>query len=215
MSALVPSPELLLLLGPGILALMAWLETSLPIGLMVPAGVALALGAFLARDGLLPLPAVILAAGAGGIVGDWTGYWLGRYRMTSVFHRAPGFVGRLARRYEVPTARVIQRRPFWSVTLGRTVSFVRTLMPAAVGRSGMTFPRFVAYDLLGVAAWLTLYTSVGLLAGAGWQAASGLIGTGWALFLVLVGASAVVVGRLRAAGGETGRASGTGPPDPA
>ncbi|CAN5801312.1 hypothetical protein BH23GEM11_BH23GEM11_04610 [soil metagenome] len=198
MSPLVPSPELLLLLGPGILALMAWLETSLPVGLMVPAGVALALGVFLARDGLLPLPTVILAAGAGGIAGDWTGYWLGRYRKTSVFQRAPGFVGRIARRYEVPTARVIQRRPFWSVTLGRTVSFVRTLMPAAVGRSGMTFPRFALYDLLGVAAWLTLYTAVGLLAGAGWQAASGLIGTGWALLLVLVGASAVVVGRLRA-----------------
>jgi hypothetical protein len=57
MSELVfPSPELLLLAGAGLLALMAWLETSLPVGLMVPAGVALALGAFLAHDGLLPLP---------------------------------------------------------------------------------------------------------------------------------------------------------------
>jgi membrane protein DedA with SNARE-associated domain len=93
-------------------------------------------------------------------------------------------VGRLAREYEIPTARVIQRRPFWSVTLGRTVSFVRTLMPAAVGRSGMTFPASCAYDLLGVAAWLTLYTSVGILAGASWQAASGLIGTGWALLFL-------------------------------
>jgi membrane-associated protein len=197
MNGLLPSPEFMILVGPGLLAAMAWLETSLPIGLMVPAGVALALAAFLAHEGHLPLSGVILAAGVGGLAGDWTGYWLGRRRGTSIFFRAPGFVGRLAREYEIPTARAIKGRPFWSVTMGRTVSFVRTLMPAAVGRSGMTFPRFAVYDALGVAAWLTLYTSVGILAGASWQAASGLVGTGWALLLVLGGGVAVVVGRLR------------------
>ena len=197
MNGLLPSPELLLLVGPGLLAAMAWLETSLPIGLMVPAGVALALAAFLAHEGYLPLSGVILAAGIGGLAGDWTGYWLGRRRGTSILFRAPGFVGRLARQYDVPTARAIQGRPFWTVTLARTVSFVRTLMPAAVGRSGMTFPRFAVYDAMGVVAWLTLYTSVGILAGASWQAASGLVGTGWALLLLVGGGVAVLMGRLR------------------
>jgi membrane-associated protein len=197
MSVLLPSPELLILVGPGLLAAMAWLETSLPIGLMVPAGVALALGAFLAHEGYLPLSGVVLAAGVGGLAGDWTGYWIGRRRGTSILLRAPGFVGRVARQYEIPTARVIQRRPFWSVTLGRTVSFVRTLMPAAVGRSGMTFPRFVVYDAMGISAWLALYTSAGIVAGASWRAASGLIGTGWAILLLLGGSVAVLMGRLR------------------
>jgi membrane-associated protein len=195
---LIPlSPELLLLLGPGLLAGMAWLETSLPIGLMVPAGVALALGAFLASEGYFSLPVVVAASGAGALAGDWTGYWLGRARGSSIFHRAPGFVGRIARRYEAPTAAMIQRRPFWSVTLGRTVSFVRTLMPAAVGRSGMSFPRFAFFDLIGIASWLTLYTGVGILAGASWKAASGVLGTGWAALLVVVGGTAALVSRVR------------------
>jgi membrane-associated protein len=192
------TPELLLLVGPGLLALMAWLETSLPVGLLVPAGVALALGAFLAHEGFLPLPSVVLAAGLGGVAGDWTGYWRGRTWKTSVFNRAPGVVGRMARRYEAPTARVIQDRPFWTVSMGRTVSFVRTLMPAAVGRSGMPFRRFVVYDTIGVAAWLTLYVVVGTLAGASWRAASGLLGTGWAILLLLVITILTVVGRIRA-----------------
>jgi dephospho-CoA kinase len=190
-------PELLLLAGPGLLAVMAWLETSTPLGLLVPAGVALALGAFLAHQGVLSMPVVVLASGTGALAGDWTGYWLGRLRGRSVFHRAPGALGRLVRRYEAPTAATIQRRPFWSVTLGRTVSFVRTLMPAAVGRSGMPFGRFAFFDLIGISAWLVLYVSVGILAGASWRAASGVVGTGWALLLALVAVGAWVASRLR------------------
>lgn len=192
------TPELLLLVGPWLLALMAWLETSLPIGLLVPAGVALALGAFLAHEGYLSLPQVILAAGLGGMAGDWTGYWLGRIWKTSVFQWAPGMVGRLARRHEAPTARVIRGRPFWAVSMARTVSFVRTLMPAAVGRSGMPFGRFVVFDALGVVGWLALYVGVGILAGASWRVASKVLGTGWALLFILVATVAAVVGRARA-----------------
>jgi membrane-associated protein len=192
------TPELLLLVGPWLLALMAWLETSLPIGLLVPAGVALALGAFLAHEGYLSMPQVILAAGLGGVAGDWTGYWLGRTWKVSVFQWAPGVAGRLARRHEAPTARIIQKRPFWAVSLGRTVSFVRTLMPAAVGRSGMPFGRFVVFDAVGVLGWLALYVGVGILAGASWRVASGLMGTGWALVFILAVTVGVVVGRVRA-----------------
>ena len=208
------TPELLLLVGPWLLALMAWLETSLPIGLLVPAGVALALGAFLAHEGYLSLPQVILAAGLGGMAGDWTGYWLGRTWKTSVFQWAPGVVGRLARRYEAPTARVIQKRPFWAVSLGRTVSFVRTLMPAAVGRSGMPFGRFVVYDAFGVMGWLALYVGVGILAGASWRVASKVLGTGWALVFILVTTIALVVGRVRARRGTRAGAVSAAPLEP-
>jgi dephospho-CoA kinase len=191
------SPELLLLAGPWLLAGMAWLETSLPVGLMVPAGLALALGTFLAQEGLLSLPEVLVASGGGALAGDWTGYWLGRLRGTSVFHRVPGPVGRLVRRYDAPTGALIRRRPFWAVTVGRTVSFVRTLMPAAAGRSHLPFGRFVAFDLIGVTAWLALYVGVGIVAGASWRAASGLVGTGWALVAVVGVTVAVVVARIR------------------
>jgi membrane-associated protein len=208
------TPELLLLVGPWLLALMAWLETSLPIGLLVPAGVALALGAFLAHEGYLSLPHVILAAGLGGVAGDWTGYWLGRRWRTSVFQWAPGVAGRLARRHEAPTARVIRGRPLWAVSVARTVSFVRTLMPAAVGRSGMPFGRFVVFDALGIMGWLALYVGVGILAGASWRVASKVLGTGWALVFVLVATIAVVVGRTRARRvARAGAAPGT-PPGP-
>jgi membrane-associated protein len=192
----VLSPEVLLVAGPGLLLLMAAAETSMPVGLLVPAGVALALGAFMASQGYLTFSSVVVAAGVGGLLGDSLGYWLGRggfYRRLS----APGIVVRMARRYERFAARLYRRRALVAVSLARTISFVRTLMPATAGMSGMTYPRFLLFDILGVLAWLTLYTSVGVLAGESWRAASTALGTGWAAILAILGLAGWALSRFR------------------
>jgi membrane-associated protein len=193
---LTVSPDLLLVVGPGLLLVMAMAETSVPAGLLVPAGVALALGAFLASQGYLSLPWVMAAAGVGGLVGDSLGFWLGRKGFSRLL-TARGVVARLARRYEGLTARLYRRSPIVSVTLARTISFVRTLMPASAGMSGMTWPRFLVFDVLGVLAWLGLYTAVGILAGESWKVASTLLGTGWAAILVGAALGAWGLSRVR------------------
>lgn len=196
------SPELLLVVGPGLLFLMAVAETSMPVGLLVPAGVALALGAFLATQGHLPFADVLVASGVGGLVGDSLGYWLGRSGFSRLLS-TPGRVARTARRYEGLTARIYRGSPLVSVSLARTVSFVRTLMPASAGMSGMAYPRFLLFDVLGVLAWLALYAGVGILAGESWRVASTLLGTGWAALLVLLGVTGWVIARLHRRRGET------------
>ena len=189
------SPELLLVVGPGLLFLMAVAETSMPVGLLVPAGVALALGSFLASQGHLPFTDVLLASGAGGMLGDSLGYWLGRSGFSRLLS-IPGPVARVARGYEGLTARLYRRNPLVSVSLARTVSFVRTLMPATAGMSGMAYPRFLFFDVLGVLAWLVLYAGVGVLAGESWRVTSTLLGTGWAALVVLLAVTGWVVSRL-------------------
>ncbi len=193
---LTVSPDLLLVVGPGLLLVMAMAETSVPAGLLVPAGVALALGAFLASQGYLSLPWVVVAAGVGGLVGDSLGFWLGRKGFSRLLD-SRGAAARMARRYEGLAARMYRRSPIVSVTLARTISFVRTLMPASAGMSGMTWPRFLVFDLLGVLAWLALYTAVGILAGESWKVASTLLGTGWAALLAGVALGAWILSRLR------------------
>lgn len=195
----VLSPEVLLVAGPGLLLLMAAAETSMPVGLLVPAGVALALGAFMATQGYLPFSSVVVAAGVGGLLGDSLGYWLGR-RGFSRLLSAPGVVARLARRYEGFAARLYRRPALVAVSLARTISFVRTLMPATAGMSGMTYPRFLLFDILGVLAWLILYTSVGVLAGESWRVASTVLGTGWAVILAILGIAGWGLSRFRRRG---------------
>lgn len=183
--------------GPWLLLVMAAAETATVIGLMVPAGVATALGAFLASEGHLSLPSVAAAAGVGAAAGDSIGFWLGR----RYGRRALGGEGRLrdlARRHEARFAALFERHPVYAVSLARTVSFVRTLMPWAAGMSRLSYGRFLAYDLLGVTTWAAAYLGVGHLAGRSWRWVSGILGTGWAVFFAAVGLTGWLVARQRA-----------------
>ncbi len=191
---LLPSPEFLLVLGPPLLFAMAMAETAIPLGLGVPAGVALSLASFLAMEGLLPWPGVLAAGALGALTGDSLGFWLGR-RGSRLASRSSGFTARMVGRYGAVTKRIYGKSPLISVTLARTISFVRTLMPATAGMGNLTYPRFLAYDLCGVALWLALYVGVGVVAGESWKQASGILGTGWALLLVVGGTVAWLTAR--------------------
>ena len=194
--SLLPDPEVLLVLGPGILFLMTFAETAVPAGFFVPAGVAVALGAFLAHQGLLAWEGVLVASALGGMAGDSTGYWLGR-RGAGVVRARPGRLGGIVRRWERSCARVFRAPALFSVTLARSASFVRTLMPASAGMSGISYPRFLAHEVPGVALWLGLYVTVGVVAGESWRVASGMVGGGWAVILALGGIAAWIVTRAR------------------
>jgi membrane-associated protein len=192
----LPDPEALILLGPAVLFVMTFAETAVPAGFLVPAGVALALGSFLAHQGVLGWEGVILSAAAGGLLGDSTGYWLGR-RGSGPFRSLPGRLGRALQFWERSSRRIFRGPTLVAVSLARTASFVRTLMPTSAGMSGMGYPRFLVYDVTGVALWLALYVSVGILAGESWRVASGVVGGGWALIFTLVALVAWIVSRRR------------------
>lgn len=179
-----------------ILFLMAAAETAFVTGLAVPAGIATALAAFLAAEGHLPLLPVAAAATAGAAVGDTVGFWLGR-RFGRSLLEGEGRVRTAARRHEPRVSALFGRHPAYAVSLARTVSFVRTLMPWAAGMSRMTYPRYLAYDALGVAGWAATYLIAGTLAGRSWRWVSGALGTGWAALFLVAGAGAWLVSRLR------------------
>jgi len=197
---MIPSSDLLLTVGPIVLFVMAFLETAVPMGLLVPAGVTLSLASVLAHQGVLAWDPILLAAGAGAAAGDSAGFWLGR-RGALVSTGVTGRAGKLLNRSRYAARRLLRGPPILSVTLARLASFIRTLMPAAAGMGGMTYLRFLAYDLPGVALWLALYVGVGVLAGESWRVASGLLGTGWAIiFLVAFALSWILAARRRARG---------------
>lgn len=187
---------LLLALGPWLILVMAAAETAFVTGLVVPAGVATAAGAFLAAEGLLSLPVVAGAAVLGAVLGDASGFWLGR-RFGRTLLEGEGRLRSLARRHEPRAARFFGRHPVYSVSVARMVSFVRTLMPWMAGTSRLSFPRFLAYDLAGIGAWVAMYVSAGYLAGESWRWVSGALGTGWAVAFGLVGLAAWIRHRRR------------------
>lgn len=218
---MTPSPDDLLRSGPLLLFVMAVAETAVPAGIVVPAGVALATGAFLAHQGLLSWEVVVPASMAGALLGDSVGYWLGRSGspvLQKTLRRSPDRVQRMARGAGERTRRLFTHHALVAVTGGRLVAFVRTFMPATAGGSGMTYLRFLAFDLPGVVGWALLYVAIGLGAGEGWRAVSGQAAPGLAALvavLVVLGAVALRV-RLRrkvratAAAGPVGGTGGPG-----
>lgn len=217
-----PFDDLFVLLaayGPGLLFALAVLETCFVTGLVVPSGVATSVATILAMEGRLELVPVVMAAGAGGLIGDSVGFWVGR-RWGAWLFREGSYWSRLvggARRREADD--FFRRHPIYSVTGARLVSFVRTLMPTAAGMSGMTYRRFLSYEVVGLAGWLVLYVSIGLAGRQGWKTATDVVGVGGAALFVAASAVALAVTRRRRAGvraaarpGEHPRGTGSAEP---
>lgn len=182
------------------------METAVFLGLLIPAEATVLLAAFLAERGYFEVEAVLVAAAGGALLGDSCGYVLGRHAGRRVAARGR-FLGRLWSRYESRLAVLFRRRPSYSVTLARLISFVRTLMPWMAGMTALPYRRFLLYDSAGVLLWATASVGLGYLAGESWQVLTGVVGTTGTLLIVL----ALLVGLLAA---RRRRKASAQPPQP-
>jgi undecaprenyl-diphosphatase len=189
--------ELVALYGPRVLFVLAVAETCFVTGLVVPSGVATSVAMVFALEGHTSLSAVLLAAASGAALGDSLGFWVGR-RSGGWLERGEGWAGRAYRRHVPRAARFFGRHPFYSVTLARLVSFVRTLMPMAAGLSPIRYRTFLAFDLPGVLAWAAMYAAIGLLARESWAVVTSLVGVGWAVVFGVAGLVIALRARRRA-----------------
>ncbi|RMH18056.1 MAG: DedA family protein [Gemmatimonadetes bacterium] len=175
--------------GPLAVFAMTLVETGFLVGLLLPAGPTIVLATVLAVEGNFAWELVALCTALGGFCGDQIGFVLGRRAGRRVLE-GKGVFARRARRHRDAAEEIFGRHAIVAVSFARLISFVRTLMPVAAGTSHMTYRRFVAYDLLGVAVWASAHIAVGLAAGESWRRVARLMGVGWAV--LFAGAAAVV-----------------------
>ncbi len=146
------------------------LEASTPLGVFVPGETALLLGGVAAWHGRASYPLMIALGSLGAIVGDSIGYALGA-------HFGPrlrdGRLGRrLGRRRWDRASRVVERRGFVAVVLGRFPPYLRTLVPAAAGIARLPYHRFVAGNVIGGVIWAATSVSLGYALGPAWREAA-------------------------------------------
>ena len=159
---LTPSPTLLLLI---ILAI-ALVESLALIGLLVPGVVLITAAASLAGHQELALPAIILAAFLGAVLGDSISFWLGytqHARVTGLWplSRHPEWIAR--------GARFFQRYGTLSVFFGRFVGPVRPVVPLIAGMLKMSPRAFTWANLASALLWAPAYVLPGYLLGRTWQ----------------------------------------------
>jgi membrane protein DedA with SNARE-associated domain/membrane-associated phospholipid phosphatase len=174
------------------------LEASAFLGFLFPGEIAVILGGVLAYNGRVPLPAVIVAAVTGAIVGDTAGYFVGRHWGRQILRGAGRRVPFLRHRIDEHLERAqayLRRRGGAAVFFGRFTAALRVMVPGLAGMAEVPYGRFALFNATGGLLWGTGFVLLGYFAGVAWQRVArdaSKVGLGL-LVLVLVG---LVAGRV-------------------
>ena len=143
------------------------LESSAFVGFVFPGEIALILGGVLASQTKVPLAAVLVAGIAGAILGDSIGYVIGRRFGRRVLD---GTLGRFINRQHFDRAETyLAERGGKAVFFGRFTAALRVMIPGLAGMSRMHYPKFLAYNVAGGAAWAAMSVMLGYIGGTSWK----------------------------------------------
>jgi membrane-associated protein len=142
----------------------AMAESGLVVGLFLPGDTMLIAAGVLASQGYFNLPAMIMAAFLGAVIGDSIAYALGRRFGTRIFKRErPLFFNRAQiERSE----KFYQRHGGKTIIIARFLPIVRAVAPILAGVGKMRYGTFISYNLIGGLLWTTSLELAGYLAGS-------------------------------------------------
>ncbi|VAX10291.1 DedA protein [hydrothermal vent metagenome] len=174
--------------------LVAFSESLLIVGLIMPgAALMLGFGALIAL-GALQAEAVLIAAILGAISGDGLSYWLGWHYKQALKTRWPfAAYPSLFQQGE----KFFHRHGGKSVMLGRFIGPLRPVVPAIAGMLAMSRSRFIIINIISACLWAPLYLLPGYLFGLSVEVASEFAGRFLLLFAMLIGLIWFIVFFLR------------------
>jgi len=145
-------------------AAIVFTESGLLIGIVLPGDSLLFTAGFLASQGFLSIVPLTVAAFIAAVLGDNTGYWLGKRFGSSVFSRRgsllldPAHITRAERFYASHGPKTI--------VLARFIPVIRTVAPVLAGVGSMHWRTFALYNVLGALLWGVGVTLAGFLLGS-------------------------------------------------
>jgi len=128
----------------------------------------LVLAGLFAHRGILDLPLLIALGALGGAAGDIVYFTLGRRYGGALLERFPKFAPAAARVHAL-----IERYPDLVVFGIRFLYGLRTVGPAVIGASAVSWPRFLLLNALGALVWSACWVGCGYVLG---EAAHRLLG---------------------------------------
>jgi membrane protein DedA with SNARE-associated domain len=123
------------------------------LGVPLPGESALVGAALLAAHGDLSVGAVLAAAWAGAVLGDGTGYALGRFGGRPLLRRLGPWLGLTRPRLEELSA-LFARRGAIVVVIARFIVVLRQLNGLVAGTMEMPFRRFASANMVGACLWV-------------------------------------------------------------
>ena len=156
-------PELIRLGGMLGLVAIVFAETGLMVGFFLPGDSLLVTAGLFAARGDLDIVWLNLALIAAAIVGDATGYWIGRRAGVALYSRPNSFFFR--REHLIRTHDFYEKHGGKTIVIARFMPIVRTFAPVVAGAATMTYRRFAVYNVAGGIGWVASMTLTGYFLG--------------------------------------------------
>jgi membrane protein DedA with SNARE-associated domain len=173
--------------GYPIVLIGALLENTALLGLVLPGGSLVLLGAVYAQQGVLALPLVLALGWLGMVLGTSLDYAFGRWALRSTLGQT-----RLMVRLEpklVQAERFLERHGTWAFLLAHFIGHVRSFVAITAGTSRLPYRRFLVYEGMAALAWNLV-----------WVIAGYVVGENLGFLQRLTGGAGVTVALLAAAG---------------
>lgn len=134
-------------------------ETGLLVGFFLPGDSLLFTVGVVAGAGKLDIVAINLALMVAAIVGDAVGYVLGRKTGKAIFDRPDSRFFR--REHLLRTQAFYDKHGGKTIIYARFIPIIRTFAPFVAGVAGMSYPRFLSFNVFGGIGWVLLMTLLG------------------------------------------------------
>src|SRR5215469_12451231 len=151
-------------LGYSVLAGVVFAETGLLLGFFLPGDSLLFTVGVVSGAGQLDIVLINAALMAAALIGDSTGFFLGRQSGPRIFTRADSLL--FKQEYVTRTQEFYQRYGGKTIILARFVPVIRTFAPFMAGVSRMPYPRFLSFSIFGSIGWVFLMTTLGYTLGS-------------------------------------------------
>jgi membrane-associated protein len=156
-------PELIRMGGLIGLVAVVFAETGLMVGFFLPGDSLLVTAGLFAAKGDLNIVWLNLALMAAAILGDATGYWIGRRAGRALYSRPNSFFFR--KQHLVKTHEFYEKHGGKTIVIARFVPIIRTFAPVVAGAAEMTYRQFALYNIAGGIGWVASMTLIGYFLG--------------------------------------------------
>lgn len=145
------------------LTVIVFCETGLLAGFFLPGDSLLVTAGLVASQGKLDIVFLNLLLMAAAVLGDSVGYAIGHFIGPKLFNREDSFFFRKA--YVERTHAFFEKHGGKTIILARFVPIVRTFAPTVAGVGGMSYGKFLFYNVFGGVFWVAAMTLVGYTLG--------------------------------------------------
>jgi membrane-associated protein len=149
--------------GYAMLTGIVFAETGLLVGFVLPGDSLLFTIGVVAGAGELNLVVIMLLLVCASMLGDWSGYLLGRRAGPAIFNRPDSRF--FKQEHLQRTKAFYEKHGGKTIIYAKFVPIVRTFAPFVAGVANMRYLRFLSFDIFGGVGWVFSMTILGYLLG--------------------------------------------------